>query len=625
MNFNHAVMWYCLSALKYIENFSDEEIRSIGFEIALKGKEGFDMDNSDKQYYIKSLDKTLSGLEAVSWMYVTWQNIDKSKELGIDFDSEYKTALTLFEKEVNNDETPEDEEQTYLMSFDELGINANMPEEQMLLKAINYLGIKKNSIASIEPKKDEKMAIIQTVELPKSMTKTDKELFDTAVKKAQEGKVAFALEKFNFLDKKYKNNPDILENIARCYLEKEQFGQAISYYKKALEIHESLYGHIGVGNAHSRLGHKRKAIEHYKKAIDIDPAYALCYNNLAAAYSELENFEEAEKNFKKSLDIKPKNPKTLYGLGLLYTRTAEKDKAKKYLQRAKKEVSEGDPLLQHIEETLSEQIKAGAGDKNPVENEDLKKIIELAKEVSGKDFEFIVKNDMTQYAGIKIARKDDTVHQIYYKQEHYELLQHLIAHECGHLIRLYRAAEKDRVVPATHEKTIERAYNEIEGDIQDLSKKLPQDALAKYIKTLYEGIVRQVTNLPVDIMIEKWIYNNYPKLRDNQLKSIEKQAKQSLEVLDRDPRLFPKKFYYCSNVMNYVFLRHVGFTIKKKFIQPYSNTQFLIPGKKLSKITKDEYKNSFSGDVAMINRWAQFLEIKDWFEWRDFEKYKGEL
>ncbi len=44
-------------------------------------------------------------------------------------------------------------------------------------------------------------------------------------------------------------------------------------------------------------------------------------------------------------------------------------------------------------------------------------------------------------------------------------------------------------------------------------------------------LIRQVTNHPPDIMIEKWLYNDYPELRPYQKKSIEKQLNESVAGL----------------------------------------------------------------------------------------------
>jgi len=45
--------------------------------------------------------------------------------------------------------------------------------------------------------------------------------------------------------------------------------------------------------------------------------------------------------------------------------------------------------------------------------DDLKAILKKAEIISGKGFQFIKKEDLTEHAGIKIARKDDEKHLIY--------------------------------------------------------------------------------------------------------------------------------------------------------------------------------------------------------------------
>ncbi len=99
MKFNPAAMFYCLSALKNYENLTENEIRDIGFEIALIGQNGIDFNNPDSRYYVKSLYKELSGLQALSYMYVAWKRINATMDVGMDFQEEYLMAKRLFEKE----------------------------------------------------------------------------------------------------------------------------------------------------------------------------------------------------------------------------------------------------------------------------------------------------------------------------------------------------------------------------------------------------------------------------------------------------------------------------------------------------------------------------------------------
>lgn len=93
---NEAVVMYCLSALQYIKDKSPQEIKQIGFEIAMMGRQGFNTNNSEKIYHFANVPrKDFSGLEALAWMPTTWQQIDNTVDIGADFKKEYELAKEL--------------------------------------------------------------------------------------------------------------------------------------------------------------------------------------------------------------------------------------------------------------------------------------------------------------------------------------------------------------------------------------------------------------------------------------------------------------------------------------------------------------------------------------------------
>ena len=91
-----AVM-YMVSALELFEKESESRIREIAFEIALKGRGGFDINDPDKKYTIRSLPGVFTGLQLVSYMYVGFKKITSDQDVGVDLSQEYRMALQLFE------------------------------------------------------------------------------------------------------------------------------------------------------------------------------------------------------------------------------------------------------------------------------------------------------------------------------------------------------------------------------------------------------------------------------------------------------------------------------------------------------------------------------------------------
>jgi len=248
-----------------------------------------------------------------------------------------------------------------------------------------------------------------------------------------------------------------------------------------------------------------------------------------------------------------------------------------------------------------------------------RQIIQLAEDVSHKKFQFTEKVDLTYYARVKPARKNMPFHLVFYKTEHNDLLNHLIAHECGHIIRIFSAPEEKRVAPKMNDDLKRTALTDIEYDINKLSSIMPFDQLTQIVNLWYNGIISQVTNQPPDLMIEKWLYENYPDLRPFQTKSIQKQHDESVQGLSkRVAQMTPNKIFIVSNVMNYCFFKFLGQYLHTDYLKPYWGFKHKVKGEELVKITFD-HEDSFVGDVEMSNKWANFLNISDWFAWTDFE------
>lgn len=248
-------------------------------------------------------------------------------------------------------------------------------------------------------------------------------------------------------------------------------------------------------------------------------------------------------------------------------------------------------------------------------------ILDKVKEETGKSVEFIEKNDLTTFAAVKMARRNMPSHMVLYRTQHDELINHLVAHECGHLLRMFAVPEERRLTPHTDDTLKLKALEKIENEITALSKTIPLEKLSGILNLWYTGIVRQVTNQPPDIMIERWLYDDYPALRPYQKKSIEKQLSQGIEGLNAAvSSITPRTILEASNVMNYAFFRMLGLHFGTNFIRPYNNTQYVNRGKELAAIIEKEYINTYEGDIQMANRWAQLLGLADWFKWRGFEE-----
>jgi hypothetical protein len=247
-------------------------------------------------------------------------------------------------------------------------------------------------------------------------------------------------------------------------------------------------------------------------------------------------------------------------------------------------------------------------------------VLEEVKSITGKAVEFIQKEDLPVFAQLQIARAHMPSHLIYYKKEHDEIINHLIVHECGHLFRVFKCPENQRLLPYSNDQIKYNALKKIENEIEALTKILSEDQIAHIIDLWYNGLIRQVTNLPPDIMIEKWIFDKYPKLRPLQVESLNKQLAEAVSGLTETvTSITPPTILNAANVMNYAFFRILGFHIGQNFTKRYSSTNYIGKGKELAAITDKDYEDSHEGDNIMIDKWAAFVNISDWFKWRGFD------
>jgi len=95
-----AVM-YCLAALEHFAGRGRSEVRDTAFEIAFLGQRGLDIHNPDHKYRLKSMPGEFTGLQLLCYMYVGFQIVDPSVDVGADLSDEYQAALSMFEGEIS--------------------------------------------------------------------------------------------------------------------------------------------------------------------------------------------------------------------------------------------------------------------------------------------------------------------------------------------------------------------------------------------------------------------------------------------------------------------------------------------------------------------------------------------
>ncbi|MCU7492866.1 MAG: tetratricopeptide repeat protein [Ignavibacteria bacterium] len=86
------VVMYLQSAMQLFKNMEKEDIGKIGLSAAMMGMNGLDINNPEKKYFFKELNKDFTGLQLLCYMYAAFQIVDPTVDVGIDLSKEYATA-----------------------------------------------------------------------------------------------------------------------------------------------------------------------------------------------------------------------------------------------------------------------------------------------------------------------------------------------------------------------------------------------------------------------------------------------------------------------------------------------------------------------------------------------------
>ncbi len=114
--------------------------------------------------------------------------------------------------------------------------------------------------------------------------------------------------------KKNNYNSQALNLNAFILYYQKNFEEAIEHWEKAININPNyIEAYNGCGNAYKNLKQLDKAVESFTKALLIEPRYLEAYMNLANILIKLEKFEEAIENFDKVLEIKNDSSEAFQG------------------------------------------------------------------------------------------------------------------------------------------------------------------------------------------------------------------------------------------------------------------------------------------------------------------------
>ena len=133
-------------------------------------------------------------------------------------------------------------------------------------------------------------------------------------------------------------NPDCWlanNNLGGYLYNKGHIKEAIEHYQKAIQLDPNYAeAQNNLGAALAAEGRFDEAIEYYHKAIQISPNFAYALNNLGMALAARGQFDDAIENYRKAIQISPNFADALDNLGAALTVKGRSDEALGYYRQA---------------------------------------------------------------------------------------------------------------------------------------------------------------------------------------------------------------------------------------------------------------------------------------------------
>lgn len=208
-----------------------------------------------------------------------------------------------------------------------------------------------------------------------------------------------------------------------------------------------------------------------------------------------------------------------------------------------------------------------------------------------------------------------------------EFVDHIYLHEIAHITRAWPEIEKGTYkVPGANRDQIKRAIEILDADFDAAESPYPFPAhiRRKFIETLQQGLITQLTSQPVDMRIESAIHEEYPEHRDTQREFLLSEKDRAYEIVSREKRRrLPPKLTEWNIAMNHAYGEALSRATHNRYLCWLGLTESeLRLGDALYELYESSPDEGHLGDMALIDKWAEEIGIREWYEWVELKTQK---
>lgn len=392
---------------------------------------------------------------------------------------------------------------------------------------------------------------------------------------------------------------------------------------------KNIWALILMGNLYSKYKDNYEiGRTYYDSVLKYSPDNFIAINNVAALMMENEDYESAIPLFEKSLEGDKKYANAYYGLAVCYYNQRENQKA--------------------FDTALKGCLLADIRSENPQVMDELHKIMLASAHAVVESTNYMnvvlgIKDEIEMKYNQKIEIEEDDTLDLSAKLEYgpthhrdYHLIkynpkkpfmEHLAIHEMMHL-QMNLEADKvnnNKVIISNNDNVI-AFRTKYAAWIKKLVNRFEHSKAMNLVEQIHRGYMLQVMNCPLDLFVEKRMYDKYPIVRAIQLLSLMEQETYNIKAIkgSENSKFVPLDIVQNSKVMNIVTSMHFEHLFGLRFYQEYKPTRAQFDQAKDfydEFLAYDDYKPGEEYDLVEYfmdslhaERFMSILPLSDYFD-----------
>jgi tetratricopeptide (TPR) repeat protein len=367
------------------------------------------------------------------------------------------------------------------------------------------------------------------------------------------------------------------------------------------------------------------AMKYYDQALMANPSDALGITNIGYLLFQENKLAEAKKYAQSAIQANSEYPNGHFLLALIAAEVNDLQTAFSSCIKAVKANANKDMLHKNsVNQAFDVAKRMIAGADKTLFREYLRKL----EFEGGTKIDVVEDTEIPTTAKIEFAENYNRPKHLVRFKPHYPAVEHLILHELVHLDFVIQARKQglNKLVTATSKhKAI--FLESIKPTLDKLkNREVPESKITLFGNALFDGLNLQAYNMPIDLFIEDFLYNEFPALRPFQFLSLYGLLQEGVKgctdahVLDISPPkiLSVTKVFNLLNAMQ--FQRLFGIDCLNDFKATPAelrkaealNAEFL------------EYKDNRkpAEEYKLVQQWAADLQIDAFFELEDEIQYR---